>query len=545
MIFTKFLIGLHLVCGALFSLSAQPVEPVPTTSLEATRSGPESPVRFFNRDIAALRGTLYGVSAPDRARRAQTRISELLGQPGPHRVTQKRESAGVMLQINGDTAFFITADDVNKLEGDTLDATAQRAATALQHSIEASQESRSLDAILRAVTQAAAATGVAGVLLWLLASGRRALRQRLVMVLQKHADRLQLGGAQLLSPARVVGPVQAALTGVYGLLLLVLSYEWLSFVLAGFAYTRRWGELLNGFLWDLAASIGSAVAGALPGLFTALVIFYITRLITQALDRFFARVGLGEIHLQWLDAEVADPTRRIFKIVIWLFALAMAYPYLPGSHTQAFQGLSVLVGLMISLGASNLVGQAASGLILTYGRVYRQGEYVRVGEHEGTIIELGTFFTRLRTGVGEELTLSNSAVLGGTTKNYSRNVKGRGYSLDTQVTIGYDTPWRQVHALLIEAARRTTGVLVEPAPQVFQTALSDWYPEYRLVCQAVPSEPRPRALVLSSLHANIQDVFNEHGVQIMSPQYIADPTTAKVVPPDQWYAAPAVHPEKP
>jgi small-conductance mechanosensitive channel len=341
-------------------------------------------VRFFNRDIAALRGTLYGVSAPDRARRAQTRIGELLGQPGPHRVTQKRESVGVMLQINGATAFFITADDVDKLEADTLDATAQRAATALEQSIEASQESRSLDAILRAVAQAMVATGVALVLLWVLARGRRALRQRLVVVLQKHADRLQLGGAQLLHPARVVRPVQATLTGVYRLLLFVLAYEWLSFVLAGFAYTRRWGELLNSFLWDLAASMGGAVAGALPGLFTALVIFYITRLITQALDRFFARVGRGEIKLQWLDADVADPTRRIFKIVIWLFALAMAYPYLPGSQTQAFQGLSVLVGLMISLGASNLVGQAASGLILTYGRVYRQGEYVRVGEHEGT-----------------------------------------------------------------------------------------------------------------------------------------------------------------
>jgi small-conductance mechanosensitive channel len=322
-----------------------------------------------------------------------------------------------------------------------------------------------------------------------------------------------------------------------------VAYEWLSFVLAGFAYTRRWGELLNDFLWELAANIGSAVADALPGLFTALVIFYITRLVTQALDRFFARVGRGQIELQWLDAEVADPTRRIFKIVIWLFALAMAYPYLPGSHTQAFQGLSVLLGLMISLGASNLVGQAASGLILTYGRVYREGEYVRLGEHEGTIVGLGMFFTRLRTGMGEELTLSNSAVLGGTTKNYSRHVKGRGFTLDTQVTIGYDTPWRQVHAMLVDAARRTPGVLADPPPQVFQTALSDWYPEYRLVCHAVPSEPRPRAQVLSALHANIQDVFNEHGVQIMSPQYIADPTAPKVVPPDHWYAAPAVRPE--
>ena len=144
----------------------------------------------------------------------------------------------------------------------------------------------------------------------------------------------------------------------------------------------------------------------------------------------------------------------------------------------------------------------------------------------------------MRTGLGEELTFPNSLVLGSVSKNYSRAVHGRGYVVDTTVTIGYDTPWRQVEALLVEAARRTPGVLAQPAPRVFQTALSDFYPEYRLVCQAVPSEPRPRAEVLSALHENIQDVFNENGVQIMSPHYLADPAEPKLVPPDQAHAGP-------
>lgn len=200
---------------------------------------------------------------------------------------------------------------------------------------------------------------------------------------------------------------------------------------------------------------------------------------------------------------------------------------------------------MISLGASNLVGQAASGMILTYSRVYRKGEYVRIAEHEGTVTDVGMFATRIRTGLGEELTIANSTILGATTKNYSRVVKGEGFVMDTTVTIGYDTPWRQVHALLTEAARRTEGVLADPAPQVFQTALSDWYPQYRLVCQAIPAEPRPRALLLSALHGNIQDVFNEYGVQIMSPQYFEDPASPKLVPPDRWYEAPAVKPPQP
>ena len=222
----------------------------------------------------------------------------------------------------------------------------------------------------------------------------------------------------------------------------------------------------------------------------------------------------------------------------------MAYPYLPGSNTDAFRGLSVLLGLMVSLGASNLVGQAASGLILTYTRTFRVGEYVRVADHEGTVMSLGAFTTRIRTGLGEELTISNSLVMAAVTKNYSRAVKGPGFVVDTTVTIGYDTPWRQVEALLVEAARRTPGVLADPKPHVFQTSLSDFYPEYRLVAQAIPSEPRPRAEVMNVLHANIQDVFNEHGVQIMSPHYRGDPAQPKLVPRDQWYAAPAKPPQE-
>ena len=194
---------------------------------------------------------------------------------------------------------------------------------------------------------------------------------------------------------------------------------------------------------------------------------------------------------------------------------------------------------MVSLGASSIVGQGAAGLILTYTRTIRPGEYVRIGEHEGTVVDMGMFTTRIQTGLGEELTLPNSMITGTVTKNYSRVVRGRGYVVDTTVTIGYDTPWRQVEAMLIESARRTPGILTSPAPVVFQTALSDYYPEYRLVAQAVPEQPRPRAEVLSLLHANIQDVFNEYGVQIMSPHYLGDPEQAKVVPPEGWYAEPA------
>ncbi|MDR7308388.1 mechanosensitive ion channel domain-containing protein [Rhodoferax saidenbachensis] len=535
----NFLYSLCLVAlGLVASIS-------PSLADETTKDGASdaalraTTLNFYNRPVFIFRAPLAGVSAADRTKRASDRLKAQLATAGTHHVSQKADAQGVLVQIDGGTTFVVTAADVDVLQQETLNEAAERAAAALQVAIAESQESRNLETMAWALGLSLLASAIVAALVWVLARVHAALSRRLITLSEWHSRKLQLGGIELLNRDRAAAVVRGALTGVYRVLVFVLLYEWLSFVLARFPFTRVWGETLNSYLLDLVSLLGGSVVRAIPGLFTAVVIFYLARAFTGMLDRFFVRIQQGEHTLAWLDADVAVPTRRISKAVVWLFALAMAYPYLPGSETEAFKGLSVLVGLMISLGASNLVGQAASGLILTYGRVFRKGEYVRIADQEGTVTEVGMFATRIRTGLGEELTISNTTILGSTTKNYSRAVKGEGYVLDTTLTIGYDTPWRQVHAMLVEAALRTEGVLADPKPQVFQTALSDWYPVYRLVCQAVPAEPRPRALLLSALHANIQDVFNTYGVQIMSPQYITDPLDAKLVSPDRWFTAPA------
>ncbi len=496
-------------------------------------------LNFFSRPVFGFRGSLLGVSARDRATRAHARIHDQLALPGPHLVSLKTGPLGIEIQINGATSFVVTSADLNPASEESLEQAARRAVSALNLVIVESAESRSLEALTRALALALAGTALYGVLIWLAAHARQALASRLVDLSHRHTPKLRVGGVALMRRDRMARLVQLALTLVYRVMLLLLTLEWVSFVLRGFPYTRAWGESLNSYLLSLALPVLTAATAAVPELLTAMLIFYLAFLITQALGQFFARAQSGMLQLPWLDADVIVPTRRIAKVVVWLFALAMAYPYLPGSDTEAFKGLSVLVGLMLSMGASSLVGQAASGLILTYGRVFRKGEYVRLSEHEGTVTEMGIFTTRIRTGLGEEITISNASILGATTTNYSRTVPGAGFVLDTTVTIGYDTPWRQVHAMLVEAATRTEGISKDTAPQVFQAALNDWYPVYRLVCHATPTEPRPRALLLSALHASIQDVFNTYGVQIMSPQYVEDPKQAKLVPPDKWFRAPA------
>jgi small-conductance mechanosensitive channel len=198
----------------------------------------------------------------------------------------------------------------------------------------------------------------------------------------------------------------------------------------------------------------------------------------------------------------------------------------------------------VSLGATSVIGQAFNGFILMYSRAYRKGDYVRIGDSEGTIESLGTFVTRVRTGLGEELTLPNSTVMAAAIRNYSRAVPGTGCVLDAAVTIGYSAPWRQVHAMLEEAARRTTQLSTEPAPYVRQTALSDFYVEYRLVAHTPLGDPAQRANALSRLHASIQDVFNEHGVQILSPHYMVEPKEPQLVPKERWHLPPATPPVK-
>jgi len=516
-----------------------------TLKIESGSILPSEPaqIRAMNRVVATLRASVVGWSAALRAQRAEARIMVMLSQDGAHKVTLLDRPEGTAVLVDQNLMFALVLQDTAEGSAQAARVQAQLAASTLERVIAERHESEDLRSMLTSAAVAVLATLVLAALLRLLYLARRRAQAWLARKTEEHSKQWRLGGIELFSSQRLLAVEGLVVTLLFWLLVLLLIYQWLGVSLAQFPYTRVWAEQLNGFLFGVLARFALAVAGAIPDAFAATLIFALAYGAHKLIKRFFINVRLGIIQVEWLDADVAPITSRLCTTALWLFALAMAYPYLPGSDTDAFKGLSVLLGLMLSLGASNLVGQGASGLILTYTRALRAGEFVEVAGHEGTVMTLGVFTTRLRTGMGEELTISNSQVLGAVTKNYSRAVKGKGFIVDATVTIGYDTPWRQVHAMLIEAALATPGVVADPPPRVFQTALADYYPEYRLVCQAVPEKPLPRAEVMSLLHANIQDLFNEHGVQIMSPHYLGDPQTAKLVPREHWYDPPAKAPE--
>lgn len=535
----RFLTVLLMLCALL---------PVAGQGNDATGSatdgvpGEPAELRIANRSVFTFNATLLGETPAARVHRATTVIEDTLRGTDELYVSIDPILNSHLVLLGGRRAFIIAPQDLGVEGGDTRLA-AERAAATLRQVVDETREARSLRFLLKALGFSAAATLLFVVLIKGANFGRRKLRGRLPQLMRDRARQIKVGHMPLFDMQYVYFLIDRLLRLIYWAFVLLLSYQWLSFVLSQFPYTRPWGESLNLHLLDLLRYLVTGILHAIPGLAVAVMIFFIARGISGFSKRLLERMARPGT-LKWLTEETLQPTTRLTSLAIWLFALVMAYPYLPGAGTDAFKGLSVLVGLMISLGASSVVGQAAAGLILTYSRTLKAGEYVRVGDNEGTVTEVGMFNTTIRTGLGEVLTLPNSMITGSVTRNYSRVVQGQGYIVDTVVTIGYDTPWRQVEAMLLQAAERTDGILQTPRPQVFQTGLSDFYPEYRLVAQAVPSEPRPRAELLSLLHANIQDVFNDYGVQIMSPHYLGDPAKEKWVPREHWYTTPAQDPNR-
>jgi len=528
--------------AVLVLLSGGPLDAVAAETASARQS---APVKVANRTVIVLRGPIAGYTAEERANATMQRIEEALAAEAHPQIAFEaaEEGSATRVLLGGKHAFLVTRIDIDEQAGETTQNVAREAGRRLERAIKERREQETPRYLLTAAAFAAVATLLYGAILWLIVRANGWAGRRLSVAAASHSKKLHVSGVHLFEPGGVLLLTRRLLTLTAWVVALILASGWLTFVLEQFPYTRPWGEQLEGNLLDIIRQIALAIAGAVPGLLFVVLIFLLARGFIRLAGVFFDRVERGGLDVGWLDADTAKPTRRIFNFVIWVFALAMAYPYLPGAQTEAFKGLSVLVGLMVSLGAASVVGQAFNGLILMYTRAFRTSDYVRIGDTEGTVMELGMFATRIRTGMGEEITLPNSGIMATTIRNYSRAVPGTGYVVDTVVTIGYSTPWRQVQAMLEEAARRTPGIADKPEPIVRQTALSDFYVEYRLIAYTPAESPRQRAEVLNDMHASIQDVFNEHGVQIMSPHYMMDPKDPQVVPKDKWHLPPAKPPE--
>ncbi len=512
---------------------------LPASSLGADDpSASAIPLVVGHRSIHVFRGNLGDLTPTERAEAARHHIERALAEPGDGWTSIKPAEQGFLVLIDDKPMFSVLESDARKLTGETAEILANRASRVLQKVWAESRERSDTRSNAIAILKSLAALAGLLFVLWLLARISRWLRYLVLTRVNSQLDRLtSLGMSTRMTGLALAFLVRASVVLVWILgLLAVLAFA--AYALGQFAATRPASENLTASLQALLAGGIRSTAASLPGLFTAAIIFLLARVATQISTALFDQIATGMLQVGSLDTHTAPATRRLVNFAIWLFALAMAYPYLPGSQTEAFKGLSVMLGLMVSIGASGLVGQIASGMILVFTHALRIGEYVRIQDCEGTVVQIGMFVTRLRTGAGEEISLPNALVIGNVTRNFSRNSAQDGFQIESTITIGYDTPWRQVHAMLQEAAAQIPQILKEPSPFVLQTALSDFYVEYRLVAQAGLG-PYTRPQLLSELNATIQDTFNRYGVQIMSPHYENDPEKAKIVPEGHWHPQPA------
>ena len=515
-----------------------PQQPAPVVEgASAEPSELAATLSFANRPIVTLRARVLGRDPADRVASATRVLDELIadGYSGP--IESRPFTGGRIISVASRGIVALTAFDVDNLAGETVEGVTAQAIVRLQQALAEADEARTPQRLLVATGLASLGLAVGSLLLWALVRAHRRFAGRLVEVAEEKLAQTGLTDVVSLRASRVLEFQRGLLRAVTVGAGMVVVYSTFTFVLRRFPYTRPWGESMRGFLFTTVENLALGVVNAIPGLFTVALIVLIMRFILRLLGIWFNAVEAGRTRVQWLYPETAQTTRRLVSVLMWLFTIVVAYPYLPGSQTDAFKGVSVFLGLMLTFGSSGLVNQIMSGFMVTYSRAVRVGDYVRIGDVEGTVLHLGILSTKLKTFRGEEATIPNSVVVSQTTTDYSRFAEVNETFTPTSVTIGYDTPWRQIHAMLLLAAERTPGVRVEPKPYVLQEALQDFYVKYTLfVCLDAQDQ---RYFTLNILHAQIQDLFNEYGVQIMSPNYLADPASPKLVAKKDWYASPA------
>lgn len=299
----------------------------------------------------------------------------------------------------------------------------------------------------------------------------------------------------------------------------IILYIALPIVFSIFPYTRSWADGLFNLIWKPFKGVFIGIWEYLPNLFTILVIYFVMKYVIRFVKYIFSEIESGKLKIAGFHNDWAMPTYSIMRFLLYAFMFVMIFPYLPGSDSDIFKGVSVFIGVLFSLGSSTAIANMVAGLVITYMRPFKIGDRIKIGDVFGDVEEKTLLVTRIKTPKNEVITIPNSAVLSGNTINYSSETENQGLILHSTVTIGYDVPWKLMHEALIEAATRTEFTLAQPKPFVLQTSLDDFYVSYQI--NVFTREVKNQAVIYSELHRNIQDVCNEKGIEIMSPHYRA------------------------
>jgi len=457
-------------------------------------------------------------------------------------MTLEDQSGATWILAGGSRIMAVTDEDAS-LESANRRLMAQVFSAKIAEAIDAYRKDREPAVLLRHGLFAFGATLVLLGAIYLVVRIGRRLQEGLARKYRGRIHDLAILSFPIVKAEHVWQLFSGLLRFAAGIAILVMALVHLRYTLGLFPWTRGTATQLFAIAIEPLRQMVLALAWIVPDVAFLACLFVVARYVLKLVALFFDSVATGRLKLQNFDAEWALPTYRLVRVLIIAFALVVAYPYIPGSETDAFKGISVFIGVVISLGSSSLIGNLIAGYSMTYRRAFKLGDRVKIGAHVGEVVEMRLLATHLRTPKNEEVIIPNSTSVTSEVVNFSTMARNRGLILHTTVGVGYETPWRQVEAMLLEAASRTPGLLPDHPPFVLQLALATFNVVYEINVYCNRAEGV--RLLYSELHRNILDVFNEYGVQIMTPAYEGDPRNSKVVPKERWYAPPARPPAAP
>lgn len=507
-------------------------------ALDTTES--TASVELDGKALFPVRGTT-SYPAEMRAQRIGQRIEAVARDSGVRiesiRTVQAEATTDIMA---GDKLLMSVFDADARMEGLERPLVAGAHAKSIRAAVEQYRSDRSPDKLMKGAVTAGIATLVFVLTAWIMLRAFRRAERALEAKYKARVQGLTIKSFEVIHAERVWGALTNGLKTLRVLALLVLVFVYVDFSFALFPWTRPAAAKLTSWVVDPVVTLGRGALSFLPNVVFLAILFIVFRYVLKVMRLFFIGVERGTVTISGFDTDWAQPTYKIARLFVIGFGLVVAYPYIPGSESPAFKGLSIFLGILVSLGSSSALSNIIAGYSLTYRRAFKVGDRVKIDDVVGYVMQIRLQVTHLHTIKNEEVIVPNSKILNSDIVNYSSLAKTRGLILHTTVGIGYETPWRQVEAMLKMAADRTEGLSKSPEPFVRQLSLGDFCVTYEL--NAYCNDVKAMGVLYTTMHRNILDLFNEYGVQIMTPAYEGDPEKPKVVPKEQWHPAPAPGP---
>ncbi|MDF0666095.1 MAG: mechanosensitive ion channel [Nitrospira sp.] len=511
--------------------------PTPTAASELI---PMAPVRLDGRVLFKVRG-VSAFPAEQRAGLTEQRLRDIASNESlpldSLHVEERRDRS--LLKFSDELVMTVYDADA-EIEGVSRHLLAEAYQRRIKTELAVYRHDRNPEILLTHTIYAVGATTAFLLSVYLLVLGFRRADRLLEKRYQTKVESLRGKIFRFVESELIWNGIRSSGQLVRTMLILFLLFIHSQFVLGLFPWTKALSARLLSLVLDPLQTMGLAVIDAVPRLIFLVILAVVIRYTLKLLKMYFTAIQQGTFFLSGFDADWAMPTYRILRTVTIAFALVVAYPYVPGSDSEAFKGISILLGVIFSLGSSSVVANTIAGYTMIYRRAFKVGDRVMIDQLVGDVTAMRLQVTHLRSLKNEEITIPNSMILNSSVTNFSSLAQERGLILHAIVGVGYETSWRQVEALLLEAARRTEGVLQNPPPVVLLPSLGDFAVQYELNVHS--DRPQESPQLYAALHHNILDLFNEHGVQIMTPAYQDDPVKPKIVPKDQWFAPPATPP---